>query len=86
LEGAHAINAPDVSCARNASGIFGWRVGIPGRRCGEGDAYRSRYADWQVTHAFAPSGRPPCSIHINQPVTSDGEMMQGGVSLLSGEP
>ena len=27
-----------------------------------------------------------CPIHINQPVTSEGEMMQGGVSLLSGEP
>ena len=29
---------------------------------------------------------PARPLHINQPVTSEGEMMQGGVSLLSGEP
>jgi len=72
-----------VSCARSASGKIRWRVGVLGRRCSQGDACHSRYADWRVTHAFAFSGPP---LHINQPVTSEGEMMQGGVSLLSGEP
>ena len=62
-----------------------WCVGVPRRRCSRGDASHSRYADWAGHACVCPSGPPPGPRHINQPVTSEGEMMQGGVSLLSGE-
>ena len=86
LEGAHAVNAPDPCHAREvpqekfAGALAFWAAAAagvtrvtPAMRIG---GSRMRLPFW-------PAARP---IHINQPVTSEGEMMQGGVSLLSGEP
>ena len=74
-----------VSCARSASGKFRWCVGVPRRRCSRGDASSLPLCGLAGHACVCPSGPPPGPRHINQPVTSDGEMMQGGVSLLSGE-